>query len=139
MAFASQQLGCHPGRGAFSRDVAGILRSPRNPFAQIDRAGRVGGRASAECRRLAQGTRIADAPGMRLTDLETLPEVFGWRLVSPADKRRALSPRERQILALVVAGRSQKEAAFDLGVSDATVRVLYARAMKKLGRARAGR
>jgi DNA-binding NarL/FixJ family response regulator len=71
---------------------------------------------------------------MTLTDLETLPDVLGWRLVSPPDKRSPLSPRERQILDLVLAGRSHKEAAFELGVSDATVRVLYARAMKKLGR-----
>ena len=77
---------------------------------------------------------------MTLTDLETLPEVFGWRLVSPPDRRSALSPRERQILDLVVSGgRSHKEAAFELGVSDATVRVLYARAMKKLGRSKIAR
>ena len=78
---------------------------------------------------------------MTLTDLETLPDVLGWRLVSlsPPDRRTPLSPRERQILNLVVGGRSHKEAAFDLGVSDATVRVLYARAMKKLGRFKATR
>lgn len=76
---------------------------------------------------------------MTLTDLETLPDVLGWRLVSSPDRRTPLSPRERQILNLVVGGRSHKEAAFDLGVSDATVRVLYARAMKKLGRFKATR
>ena len=75
---------------------------------------------------------------MTLTDLETLPEVLGWRLVAPPDRRR-LSPRERQILDMVVGGRSHKEAAFELGVSDTTVRVLYARAMKKLGRSKIAR
>ena len=70
---------------------------------------------------------------MTLTDLETLPDVRGWRLVSPPDSRIPLSPRERQILDLIMGGRSQKEAAFELRLSDATVRVLYARAMKKLG------
>lgn len=48
--------------------------------------------------------------------------------------RRPLSPRERQILDLVRSGHTQKEVAFRLGLSDATVRVLYARAMRKLGR-----
>jgi DNA-binding NarL/FixJ family response regulator len=48
--------------------------------------------------------------------------------------RRPLSPRERQILDLVRDGHTQKEVAYRLGVSDATVRVLYARAMRKLGR-----
>ena len=76
---------------------------------------------------------------MTLTDLETLPDVFGWRLVSPPDRRSPLSPRERQILNLVLGGRSHKEAAFELGVSGATVRVLYARAMRKLGRFNAAR
>jgi DNA-binding NarL/FixJ family response regulator len=74
---------------------------------------------------------------MTLTDLETLPDVFGWRLVAPPDRKTPLSPRERQILNLVLDGRSHKEAAFELGVSGATVRVLYARAMKKLGRSKA--
>ena len=71
---------------------------------------------------------------MTLTDLETLPNVRGWLLVSPDAKPKRLSPRERQILHLITTGRSQKEIAFDLGLSDATVRVLYSRAMKKLGR-----
>ncbi len=44
--------------------------------------------------------------------------------------------REQQILDLVAVGRTQKETAFELGVSDATVRVLYSRAMKKLGRSK---
>jgi DNA-binding NarL/FixJ family response regulator len=69
-----------------------------------------------------------------LRDLETLPNIRGWQLVSPDAKPRRLSPRERQILELIATGRSQKEVAFDLGLSDATVRVLYSRAMKKLGR-----
>jgi DNA-binding NarL/FixJ family response regulator len=48
--------------------------------------------------------------------------------------RRPLSPREHQILDLIRQGHTQKEVAYRLGLSDATVRVLYARAMRKLGR-----
>ena len=76
---------------------------------------------------------------MTMTELETLPEIRGWRLVSPGEKPGRLSPRERQILDMITAGSTQKEVAFDLGISDATVRVLYARAMKKLGRRRSRR
>ena len=47
---------------------------------------------------------------------------------------RPLSPREHQILDLIRNGNTQKEVAYRLGLSDATVRVLYARAMRKLGR-----
>jgi DNA-binding NarL/FixJ family response regulator len=73
---------------------------------------------------------------MTMIELETLPDIRGWRLVSPAEKPGRLSPRERQILDLITTGRTPKEVAFDLGLSDVTVRVLYARAMRKLGRRR---
>jgi DNA-binding NarL/FixJ family response regulator len=76
---------------------------------------------------------------MTMTELETLPEIRGWCLVSPGQTAERLSPRERQILDLITKGRTQKEVAFDLGLSDATVRVLYSRAMKKLGRRRSRR
>ena len=46
-----------------------------------------------------------------------------------------LSPREREIVALTSGGLTPKEVAFELGVAHATVRVLIARAMRKLGRA----
>jgi DNA-binding NarL/FixJ family response regulator len=71
---------------------------------------------------------------MTITELETLPEIRGWQLISPGNKTAPLSPRE-----LITAGRTPKEVAFDLGLSDATVRVLYSRAMKKLGRRRSRR
>lgn len=73
---------------------------------------------------------------MTMTELETLPNIGGWCLLNPGRKPERLSPRERQILDLVTGGRSSKEVAFDLGVSDATVRVLYSRAMRKLGRSK---
>jgi DNA-binding NarL/FixJ family response regulator len=76
---------------------------------------------------------------MTISDLDAVPDFLGWRIVSPPCERSPLSPRERQILSLVVAGRSHKEAAYELGTSDATVRVLYARAMRKLGRAKSRR
>jgi DNA-binding NarL/FixJ family response regulator len=73
---------------------------------------------------------------MTMTELETLPNVRGWWLVAPGKKPAQLSPRERQILDLVTGGCSAKEVAYDLGLSDATVRVLYSRAMRKLGRSK---
>jgi DNA-binding NarL/FixJ family response regulator len=77
---------------------------------------------------------IADGTVMSIADLDTALDLLGWRAVSPQREWVALSPRERQILGLVAGGRTQKETAFELGVADATVRVLYSRAMKKLGR-----
>src|SRR4051812_43002802 len=45
----------------------------------------------------------------------------------------ALSERERQAVAYLAIGQSTKEAAYALGISDATVRVLLSRAAAKLG------
>jgi DNA-binding NarL/FixJ family response regulator len=48
---------------------------------------------------------------------------------------RPLSPRESQIVAMLDQGRTPKEVAFELGIANATVRVLISRAVKKGGRA----
>ena len=74
--------------------------------------------------------------GKTLAELEAVPDLFGWRLTTPPVQRSPLSPRERQVLDLIVGGLTHKETAFELGLSDATVRVLYSRAMRKLGRCR---
>ena len=73
---------------------------------------------------------------MTIADLDTVLDLLGWRLGSGPRAHAPLSPREQQILGLMAGGRTQKETAFELGVSDATVRVLYSRAMKKLGRSK---
>ena len=73
---------------------------------------------------------------MTIANLDTVLDLRGWRLASGSRPQAPLSPREQQILDLVAAGRTQKETAFELGLSDVTVRVLYARAMKKLGRSK---
>ena len=44
-----------------------------------------------------------------------------------------LTGRERQVVAYLAIGQSTKEAAYALGISDATVRVLLRRAVSKLG------
>jgi DNA-binding NarL/FixJ family response regulator len=71
---------------------------------------------------------------MTIAELRRIPCIRGWSLGSRGERRGTLTPRERQILSLVIGGRTQKEVAFDLGRSESTVRVLYSRGMKKLGR-----
>ena len=73
---------------------------------------------------------------MTLTDLQTIPCFEGWMVVPMEGPSRPLTPRERQIVEGVLGGRTRKEVAYDLGIATPTVRVLYSRAMKKLGRAR---
>jgi two-component system, LuxR family, response regulator FixJ len=50
-----------------------------------------------------------------------------------AHRIAALSPRERQVLDALVAGRPNKQIAFDLGISVRTVEVHRARMMERLG------
>jgi FixJ family two-component response regulator len=53
-----------------------------------------------------------------------------------AELRRRLShltPRERDVLPLVVSGRLNKQAAADLGISEITVQIHRGRIMKKMG------
>ena len=44
-----------------------------------------------------------------------------------------LSPREREVMALVAAGRLNKQAAFELGLSEVTVKIHRGAAMRKMG------
>jgi DNA-binding CsgD family transcriptional regulator len=53
------------------------------------------------------------------------------RAVVPVNRK--LSSREQEILAYAAIGRDNKEIAYELGLSQSTVRVLMARAAKKLG------
>jgi DNA-binding CsgD family transcriptional regulator len=55
---------------------------------------------------------------------ENRPEVRGLA---------TLTDRERQVVAYLAMGQSNKEAAYALGISDVTVRVLIRRAASKLG------
>jgi two-component system response regulator FixJ len=53
--------------------------------------------------------------------------------VKAAQRIAALSPREREVLDALVAGRPNKVIAFDLGISVRTVEVHRARMMERLG------
>ena len=50
-----------------------------------------------------------------------------------AQGRQLLTPREREVLAQVIAGASNKEAGRTLGISPRTIEVHRARIMDKLG------
>jgi FixJ family two-component response regulator len=49
-----------------------------------------------------------------------------------ADRYATLTPREREVLREVVAGRLNKQIAFDLGISEVTVKLHRGNAMRKL-------
>jgi FixJ family two-component response regulator len=48
------------------------------------------------------------------------------------DRYQAMTLRERQVMELVTAGRLNKQAAYDLGLSEITVKLYRAAAMKKM-------
>jgi DNA-binding CsgD family transcriptional regulator len=72
-----------------------------------------------------------------LPEISSAPDEFaatkGWACASERRAGRPLSPRERQILTLIIEGKRPKEVAYDLAIAHSTVRVIYSRAMKKLG------
>ena len=53
--------------------------------------------------------------------------------IEAARRIARLSPRERQVLDALVAGRSTKQMAYDLGISARTVEVHRARMLARLG------
>jgi DNA-binding CsgD family transcriptional regulator len=77
------------------------------------------------------------SPALPPLDHFTLPVetsvLRGWSCTRERQVDRPLSPRERQILTLIIDGKTRKEVAFDLEIAHSTVRVIYSRAMKKLG------
>jgi FixJ family two-component response regulator len=48
-------------------------------------------------------------------------------------RHATLSPREQQVMALVTAGRMNKQAAFELSLSEVTVKIHRGAAMRKMG------
>lgn len=85
----------------------------------------------------------AQASVVKSSDPKRLIEVIrgalaGESIFDIAHPRRpegqaTLAPREQQALALVATGRTNREAAAQLGISDETVKTLLERAYKKLG------
>ena len=55
------------------------------------------------------------------------------QLAELGQRHAALTPRERQVMALVVAGMPNKEVAARLGTSEITVKIHRARVMRKMG------
>ena len=49
-----------------------------------------------------------------------------------AERFGTLSPREREVMALVTAGRLNKQIAYDLGISEVTVKLHRGNAMRKM-------
>ena len=53
--------------------------------------------------------------------------------VAVTERYATLSPRERQVMALVTAGRMNKQIAAELGLSEVTVKIHRGAAMRKMG------
>jgi len=78
-----------------------------------------------------------NASSLAIADSSPEPEpVRGRRAVLPPANENSLSPRERQVVALLHTGLTRKEVAYELGLNDATVRVHLWHAQRKFRRPR---
>ncbi len=69
--------------------------------------------------------RAAERSRAQILELEGLHDL--------RERYGKLTPRERQVLALVVSGLINKEAAWELGISEKTIKVHRARVVEKMG------
>lgn len=95
-------------------------------------------------REMARATQAArsdhDSPRLRLQDWRVVEEVsvrstkyvLLRRVPSPKHGFGSLTAREFDTVRCACTGASNKEIAYEMGISDSTVRVLLARASKKL-------
>jgi DNA-binding NarL/FixJ family response regulator len=84
-----------------------------------------------------ESTGYEALPPPPAVELSPLGEHFvatkGWSCSQERRGDRPLTTREQQILTLIIEGKTPKEVAYDLSIAHSTVRVIYSRAMKKLG------
>ena len=76
------------------------------------------------------------AAGQAVLDPSITKMLLGWikniSIPEPKDKLEKLSPQEKRILALVSEGKTNKEIASDLALSDKTVKNYFSNLMEKL-------
>jgi DNA-binding CsgD family transcriptional regulator len=111
-----------------------------------ERAADALGEAHAIAARLGAGPLLADveraARRLRLRLADASPDGAAARAAAPGDAPYGLTPREREVLAEVAAGRTNREIAAALFISESTAGVHVSNILGKLGvptRAEAGR
>ena len=83
--------------------------------------------------RAAVATLVRTRPGKILDRVEVDGRAYVISCVNATPPLGGLSPREKQLIELACQGFEPKVIAYDLGLAPSTVRVLLARAMRKLG------
>jgi DNA-binding CsgD family transcriptional regulator len=74
-----------------------------------------------------------DVPPMPPLEVTTREQLVRNQGVEQAQGMQQLSPREREVIMLLLSGRTEKEAAASLGLSPGTVRTHVVHAYEKLG------
>ena len=82
---------------------------------------------------LARAVRAAHAGGTTLDPTEASRLVEAIAQPPGAEPRERLTAREREVLALIALGRSNKRIAFELGIAEKTVKTHVGHVLAKLG------
>jgi DNA-binding NarL/FixJ family response regulator len=80
-----------------------------------------------------EALEVSSTNDLAFTPVEQFVPARGWSCSQDRRGERPLTTREQQILTLIIEGKTPKEVAYDLEIAHSTVRVIYSRAMKKLG------
>jgi DNA-binding NarL/FixJ family response regulator len=89
--------------------------------------------ADSRHRRPPRRQRTKDLPAGWELVAEYELEGARYAVIRSSGDTNTLTSRERQVLARAALGQTNKVIAFELGVSDSTIRVLMARACARLG------
>jgi DNA-binding CsgD family transcriptional regulator len=81
---------------------------------------------------LALGTNVPDTDGSKLQSLMAAVRAWDEERHAVQQKYALLSPREREVMQLVIRGRLNKHIAAELGIAEITVKTHRGRVMRKM-------
>ena len=132
-AAAARLIGAARGLNLLSGTDAQTYTRALGDQAETEARTRLGPEAFASAHEAGQRLSLVQAIDAGLVILAAIEDALGPERLTAGSDREALTPREREVLRLLVAGRSNPEIAEALFISRATARTHVANILGKLG------